>query len=118
MGEQLAQAAFCSYKIDWPSAQIDVLGLKPDHYGPVIANQRSHFLKQPHEILTGPEGWVWSSKSECPVTQIRCAIARDAEYLSKHVVAAAPERRNARPEARRVGKECVSTCRSRWWTCH
>src|SRR3546814_6276693 len=53
-------------------------------------------LKQPHEILTGPEGWVWSSKSECPVTQISCAIARDAENLSKHVVADAPERSNAR----------------------
>src|SRR3546814_18927048 len=23
-----------------------------------------------------------------------------------------------RTEERRVGKECVSTCRSRWWTCH
>src|SRR3546814_14126704 len=24
----------------------------------------------------------------------------------------------ARSEERRVGKECVSTCRSRWWTYH
>src|SRR3546814_14749907 len=24
----------------------------------------------------------------------------------------------ARSEERRVGKECVSTCRSRWWPCH
>src|SRR3546814_20366351 len=23
-----------------------------------------------------------------------------------------------RSEERRVGKECVSTCRSRWWRCH
>src|SRR3546814_14266393 len=23
-----------------------------------------------------------------------------------------------RSEERRVGKECVSTCRSRWWPCH
>src|SRR3546814_16530534 len=23
-----------------------------------------------------------------------------------------------RSEERRVGKECVSTCRSRWWLCH
>src|SRR3546814_16974252 len=26
--------------------------------------------------------------------------------------------RNTRSEARRVGKECVSTCRSRWWQDH
>src|SRR3546814_7977254 len=25
---------------------------------------------------------------------------------------------NARSEERRVGKECVSTCRSRWWPFH
>src|SRR3546814_16887783 len=24
----------------------------------------------------------------------------------------------ARSEERRVGKECVGTCRSRWWPCH
>src|SRR3546814_13610295 len=27
-------------------------------------------------------------------------------------------REKRRSEARRVGKECVSTCRSRWWPCH
>src|SRR3546814_19150116 len=26
--------------------------------------------------------------------------------------------RSARSEERRVGKECVSTCRSRWWPYH
>src|SRR3546814_20017005 len=26
--------------------------------------------------------------------------------------------RHRRSEERRVGKECVSTCRSRWWTYH
>src|SRR3546814_13644149 len=25
---------------------------------------------------------------------------------------------NSRPEERRVGKECVSTCQSRWWPDH
>src|SRR3546814_12056933 len=28
------------------------------------------------------------------------------------------ERYKARSEERRVGKECVSTCRSRWWPYH
>jgi len=55
MGEQIAQPAFCPNKIDRPSAQIHILRLKPGHDGPVIAEQNSQFLKQPNEILTGPE---------------------------------------------------------------
>src|SRR3546814_14791726 len=31
---------------------------------------------------------------------------------------AAPAPEGARSEERRVGKECVSTCRSRWWPYH
>src|SRR3546814_11146797 len=30
----------------------------------------------------------------------------------------AQELRDKRSEERRVGKDCVSTCRSRWWPCH
>src|SRR3546814_18970908 len=30
----------------------------------------------------------------------------------------ADERADVRSEARRVGKECVSTCRCRWWPYH
>src|SRR3546814_20286600 len=29
-----------------------------------------------------------------------------------------PSRRTTRSEERRVGKECVRTCRSRWWPTH
>src|SRR3546814_12243922 len=29
-----------------------------------------------------------------------------------------PPKLGSRSEERRVGKECVSTCRSRWWTYH
>src|SRR3546814_12772120 len=37
-----------------------------------------------------------------------CRVPPQAVYRGTHV------RRNSRSEERRVGKECVSTCRSRW----
>lgn len=90
------QAAFGPDKVDRPASQIHILRLKPGHDGSVIANQHTQFLKQPHEILTGPEGWVWSSNSECPATQVRSATIRDAEYLSEQVITDAPERSDVR----------------------
>src|SRR3546814_17062573 len=33
-------------------------------------------------------------------------------------ISLSPMRRVKRSEERRVGKECVSTCRSRWWPYH
>src|SRR3546814_4184944 len=47
------------------------------------------------------------------ISRIRCAIARLPVASS---ASAAPWR--ARSEARRVGKECVRTCRSRWSPYH
>src|SRR3546814_11543028 len=47
-----------------------------------------------------------------------CVIMADSGALTAGtVIAPAPERRGAtmRSEERRVGNECVSTCRSRWW---
>src|SRR3546814_14736730 len=41
---------------------------------------------------------------------------RDGSYITKGFTAAAI--RAARSEERRVGKECVSTCRSRWSPYH
>src|SRR3546814_20991835 len=35
-----------------------------------------------------------------------------------HELDPAPRREAWRSEERRVGKECVSTCRSRWWPSH
>src|SRR3546814_12465579 len=38
------------------------------------------------------------------------ALADRREFVSAHCI--------MRSEERRVGKECVSTCRYRWWTYH
>src|SRR3546814_17162464 len=50
-----------------------------------------------------PPGLVEISDALSPIPR-RAARAHDAFH--------------ARSEARRVGKECVSTCRSRWWPYH
>src|SRR3546814_16713318 len=50
---------------------------------------------------------------------------REEQQRREHLSSVGGDRRQAadqdlfhRPEERRVGKECVSTCRSRWWTYH
>src|SRR3546814_3487894 len=40
-------------------------------------------------------------------------VGRDVDQIIRDLLEA-----GIRSEARRVGKECVSTCRSRWWTTH
>src|SRR3546814_4787277 len=54
--------------------------------------------------------WQWPS-------WIRCR-ARPVPFSGCLVYRRVPERRQARSEERRVGKECVSTCRSRWSPYH
>src|SRR3546814_18403817 len=46
------------------------------------------------------------------------AIERPVRTIGRHVVIAAEQRDAKRSEERRVGKECVSTCRSRWSPYH
>src|SRR3546814_14726006 len=48
--------------------------------------------------------------------QVRALLHRDLEHL--HRRDGLPGLRRARSEERRVGKECVSTCRSRWSPYH
>src|SRR3546814_14829767 len=38
-----------------------------------------------------------------------------AMYTREHVLGSVRALKRGRSEERRVGKECVSTCRSRWW---
>src|SRR3546814_2907488 len=47
----------------------------------------------------------------------RAQVFHAAESIVRHASAAASER-DSRSEERRVGKECVSTCRSRWSPYH
>src|SRR3546814_1822505 len=42
----------------------------------------------------------------------------DGERLKTINIITKPNSRKGRSEERRVGNECVSTCRSRWWPSH
>src|SRR3546814_9544784 len=46
------------------------------------------------------------------------AVDQDALIVVLQQVFATGDRAGRRSEERRVGKECVSTCRSRWWSYH
>src|SRR3546814_4570441 len=57
---------------------------------------------------------VLSGKAAVAIDQQPRVIGRDRKKRAQHLHTREPERRLARSEERRVGKECVSTCRSRW----
>src|SRR3546814_4194255 len=82
-------------------AQIDeilITHLHPDHVGGVTHDGKAVFPNAVLRVSAADVGY-W---------------ADDAKTASKDVIAAlAPYR--AQSEERRVGKECVSTCKSRWW---
>src|SRR3546814_13258294 len=46
------------------------------------------------------------------------ARQRTRQLVGRGTLGAPPDRGDTRSEKRRVGKECVSTCRSRWWPVH
>src|SRR3546814_14518544 len=54
------------------------------------------------DVPPADETWIWDIAPRGEV---------DRDHAVRHLVA-------ARSEARRVGKECVSTCRSRWSPYH
>src|SRR3546814_15363974 len=57
----------------------------------------------------------------CTSAQVLSALPATARSLRLPKPAPPPIRRRThqlRSEERRVGKECVSTCRSRWWPSH
>src|SRR3546814_14858473 len=60
-----------------------------------------------------PDYRVWSGGVECGAGWLRRSEASGKLYVS--LTLEAPEFRS---EERRVGKECVSTCRSRWSPYH
>src|SRR3546814_13947200 len=62
----------------------------------------------------GVEGFVEPRTAVSDVTLL--LVAHDGEWTRRRVqsVQWAHQFANKRPEERRVGKECVSTCRSRW----
>src|SRR3546814_13287003 len=56
---------------------------------------------------------VWPDSARDPDALI--AAARDRIEAAQHRLAATDLPPPARSEERRVGQECGSTCRSRWW---
>src|SRR3546814_17782528 len=55
---------------------------------------------------------------EARKAQFEAEMAATAELTGQAATRAAIEELEARSEERRVGKECVSTCRSRWAAYH
>src|SRR3546814_7075684 len=86
-------------------------------------------------LVTGVQTWLFRSNSQFLLTCILnfvcqlILLARKEQNTSSDNrpvagrTAIKPRRRRCanihnRSEERRVGKECVSTCRSRWWPYH
>src|SRR3546814_14776896 len=66
-------------------------------------------------VLTrGPLGLTAEEIAALPNLQIICVIGAGYEQVDLQ----AARNRGIRSEERRVGKECVSTCRSRWTRYH
>src|SRR3546814_293898 len=56
--------------------------------------------------------------SEAEITDIEIGVRCGGGVVPTRVVRAVPNKFKHRSEERRVGKECVSTCRSRWSPYH
>src|SRR3546814_19051700 len=87
---QLGQQRVCQ---QWP-----VLGAMPKHgaKAPGVVQQKPGVVKQPLDVVM-LAAWL---------------IQRHASQRARH--AEVDDHGSVRSEERRVGKECVSTCRSRW----
>src|SRR3546814_19746726 len=68
-----------------------------------LADKLGLDLKTFYDISSKASGQSWSMTSYCPVPGVGPESPADRGYRS---------------EERRVGKECVSTCRSRWSPYH
>src|SRR3546814_4062395 len=68
-----------------------------------------------HELLTGV---ARRRDSRTVLARMRSATRFTCPATSLHSIANWPQASPTRSEERRVGKECVSTCRSRWSPYH
>src|SRR3546814_16452618 len=79
-----------------------VVGRYPAHDYTVTGLLASRVQALPNKVCLVFEGRTWTYSE----------LARDVEHTADWLV------ENGRSEERRVGKECVSTCRSRWSPYH
>src|SRR3546814_13484017 len=70
------------------------------------------------ELLEGRVLAIWALVSLCPAGLVRNPRGYRAAILRSHHCLYARHAPTRRSEERRVGKACVSTCRSRWSPYH
>src|SRR3546814_18374241 len=95
---------------DLPGADVDVLELALDHLGAVAG----HYLGQRARVDLVAQRILDDRRQAHHGDLLRGrAGAAGGAVERAHVLVHAH-----RSEERRVGQECVSTCRSRWWPYH
>src|SRR3546814_16470451 len=92
--------------------RIEPIVSKPFRFGPVNAALRAHPLKHPADVMRV----LGAAESVNQHPDFHAPRTSAAQMLQNaHARAVHSEDRS---EERRVGKECVSTCRSRWSPYH
>src|SRR3546814_17631901 len=77
----------------------------------------STFMSNPHSFLTGPN-FIGQLALDIFHSQIRTQCDDKADRATRQAQHRNSQETEDRSEERRVGKECVSTCRSRWSPYH
>src|SRR3546814_20417645 len=79
---------------------------------PLLLERRQHLDPRHNPFFETAETRFWIAlRDGLPVGRISAQVNR--AYLERH-----DDGTGDRSEERRVGKEWVSTCRSRWWQCN
>src|SRR3546814_18902076 len=111
-------------KISDPSDEVKSVSRPPEPAIKPTVNQKklaSRLLDLTRNGRVAPENVSRFTYLLAPAKPSHRLNARLMKVLHRHTEHAPGISRSIaayRSEARRVGKECVSTCRSRWWPCH
>src|SRR3546814_15883975 len=88
----------------------------------VLADREGNVVEGVNRLFTGAEGLRqppyfdgWCFHALSPYLPRSCSVGEHSEAATAATRRKSPE---IRSEERRVGKECVSTCRSRWSPYH
>src|SRR3546814_13996262 len=97
------------------------------HLGPTWFRLLRHFLDHPGRVFSreqlldtvwGPDVYVEPRTVDVHIRRLRKALNAEQDDDLIRTVRSAGYALDSRSEERRVGKECVSTCRSRWSPYH